>query len=320
MHYKIKKMVLEEHLIESRELSWEKFGKRFIAFLPGMFTCDGIKGAYPAISMTGKRCELLCDHCKGRLLRTMLAARTPSKLVDMAIRMEEKGCHGILVTGGCDREARLPWDRFLPAVKEIKEKTNLLVSIHSGIIEPFMAKEFKDAGIDQALIDVIGDDETYREICHVNFGIDRIFDTIRHMREEGIKVVPHVVCGIRHGSIGSEARALEMLAGLGVEQLVIVSLMPLPGTPMWGRPAPKAEDIAEIIAKARLMMPNVLMSLGCARQRGDVELEKMAIDAGITRMAIPSEEAIEHARNYGLEIRYQKTCCSVLHDFSGDRW
>ena len=78
--------------------------------------------------------------------------------------------------------------------------------------------------------------------------------------------------------------------------------------------------MAEIIAEARIMMPDVRISLGCARRRGDSRLEMLAIDAGVNRIAIPSEEALEHAEKYGLEIRYQRTCCSVSKDISGAEW
>jgi len=37
-------------------------------------------------------------------------------------------------------------------------------------------------------------------------------------------------------------------------------------------------------------------------------------------MALPSEEAIGRAMDYGLEIRYQRTCCSVSEDFSEEEW
>ncbi|MCP4756298.1 MAG: hypothetical protein GY866_36000 [Proteobacteria bacterium] len=40
-------------------------------------------------------------------------------------------------------------------------------------------------------------------------------------------------------------------------------------------------------------------------------MEKLAIDAGLNRMALPSDEAVAHAENYGLEVVYQNTCCSV---------
>ncbi|MFC1819597.1 hypothetical protein ACFLZG_00730, partial [Thermodesulfobacteriota bacterium] len=70
----------------------------------------------------------------------------------------------------------------------------------------------------------------------------------------------------------------------------------------------------------RLTMPDVKISLGCARKRGDIRLEVLAIDAGVNSMALPSEEALEHAKRCGLEVRYQRTCCSVSRDLSRDKW
>ena len=134
-----------DRLKQARELSWKNFGKTITMYLPGMFSSDGVKGDYPAISMTGKKCSLLCDHCKGKLLRTMPASLTPEELVEKAVRYEKKGCHGILVTGGCDLEGRLPWREFLPAVKEIKKITGLFVSGHSGILDAETAKGFREA-------------------------------------------------------------------------------------------------------------------------------------------------------------------------------
>lgn len=309
-----------DKLKQARELSWKNFGKTVTMYLPGMFSFDGVRGDYPAISMTGKKCSLLCDHCKAQLLRTMPAALTPEKLVEKAAGYKKKGCHGILVTGGCDSEGRLPWKKFLPAVKKIKEETGLFVSAHSGILDPETAKGFKEAGIDQALLDVIGDDSTYKKMCHVKHGVSKIYETIEYLTNVGMDVVPHVICGLESGSMEYEEKALETIAGFNPRQLVIISLMPLPNTPLWGRIPPTAEEIAGIIVKARFMMPDTILSLGCARQRGDVKKEIFAIDAGINRMAIPSEEAIAHARDLGLEIKYQKTCCSVSLPFEVDGW
>ncbi|MEJ2252470.1 MAG: hypothetical protein P8Y97_22760, partial [Candidatus Lokiarchaeota archaeon] len=76
------------------------------------------------------------------------------------------------------------------------------------------------------------------------------------------------------------------------------------------------EAVADMIAEVRFAMPQVPVSLGCARQRGNRRLEEMAIDAGVNRLALPSEEAVERAQSYGLDIRYQGTCCSVWSDRS----
>ena len=42
-------------------------------------------------------------------------------------------------------------------------------------------------------------------------------------------------------------------------------------------------------------------------------VKNLAVDAGINRIAIPAEEAIERAKEYGLEILFKKTCCSVSY-------
>lgn len=310
----------KKRLHDARSLSWEKFGKSLTAYLPGMFSCEGTRGAYPAVSITGKNCSLQCDHCKAGLLKSMPSAVTPDELLEKALNYERKGCHGILVTGGCDPEGRLPWDKFLPAVKKIKETTGLFVSVHSGILDRRTAGKLRDAGIDQALIDVIGDDSTYQKICHVEHGVSKIYDTVRYLTEEGIDVIPHIICGLDRGNIKYEERALEKISAFNLRQLVIISLMPLSGTPFMDIIPPAAEEIAEIIIKARFLMPETFLSLGCARVRGDTRKETLAIDAGVNSIAIPSEEALEHAGGYGIRILYQKTCCSVSKPFYTDSW
>jgi lipoyl synthase len=301
-------------LQEAREKSWEVFGRKLTFYVPAMIRCDGVSGKYQALSITGDECALQCEHCKGGLLRSMHRASTPEALVAACLQFHRSGNHGVLISGGCDRNGRLPWDRFLSAIREIKDRTDLLVSIHSGLVDRDTACRLKEAGVDQALIDVVGDDETYRRICHVPFGTERIISSVEALESAGLEVVPHVVCGLDFGAIKGERKALQIVSGFSVSQLVIVSVMEIQRKVGAGFRPPRAQEIAEIIAQARLLMPRVLISLGCARQRGNRRLEQLAIDAGVNRMALPSEEAVEHARRYGLEVRFQATCCSVSED------
>jgi lipoyl synthase len=81
-----------------------------------------------------------------------------------------------------------------------------------------------------------------------------------------------------------------------------------------------SEQVADIIAEARMQMPEIPISLGCARQRGNTLLEELAIDAGINRMALPSEEALARAKGYGLEMQFQPTCCSVTDSYTTAGW
>ena len=305
---------------EARDISWKRFGKRLTVFLPGMFTYFGRRGKYPALSITGNRCALLCDHCMATALEPMIAADSPEKLLEKAIYFAEKGNHGILISGGCDSRGHLPWEAYIPVIRQIKERTDLFISVHCGLLDYPTARQLKGAGIDQALIDVIGDDETYKRIYHVDFGISRIQHTMECLERAAIPIIPHIVCGLYFGKMRGEKRAIEMISRSSIHQLVVVSLMAIPGTPLGRSTPPKAEEIVDIIIEARLKMPDIQIGLGCARQRGDHRMEILAIDAGINRLALPSEEALAYAKDQGLDLRYQGTCCSVSRDFSGKNW
>jgi uncharacterized radical SAM superfamily protein len=311
---------LNDKLKQARDMSWQTFGKRITFYLPGMFSYYGLTGKYPAISITGSKCALECDHCGGGILRSMMASRTPYDLIETCLRLWKGGNHGVLISGGCDEEGRLPWKTMIGAIAEVKRRTDLYVSVHSGLIDYPTALRLREAGVDQALIDVIGDDETFQRIYHVDFGVSRIASSLDALQRAGLPIVPHLVCGLYFGRIKGEREAIRVLSRFDLEQVVVVSLMRIRGTPMGEVPSPDAEEIADIIAETRLNLPQTRISLGCARQRGNTRLGMFAIDAGVNRMALPPEEVIQRARDYGLEVRYQQTCCSISRDLSKEEW
>jgi uncharacterized radical SAM superfamily protein len=311
---------LKERLRTARERSWQRFGKSIGFHLPGIFSLNGHTGKYPAISITGSECALKCDHCQGRILACMDDVSDTQRLVERCRQLAAGGALGVLISGGCDPAGKLPWEPFLPAIRRIKAETGLFISVHSGLVSPEDAQGLKDAGVDQALIDLIGDDDTLRRVYHVPFGVERIEASLAALERAGLPMVPHLVCGLHYGEIRGERRAIEMLKAYAVPQLVFVSLMGIPRTPMWRLAPPAAEAVAGLIAEARLALPDTLISLGCARQRGNIALETLAIDAGVNRLALPSEEALCHAQGYGLKIDYRPTCCSVASDIPAAPW
>jgi lipoyl synthase len=311
---------LENRIRAAGKLSRAHFGNAVVFYLPGMFSRDGVSGKYPAVSITGRRCDLNCDHCGGKLLATMIAADAPELLIERCLRLSEKGNYGVLISGGCDVEGRLPWRAFAPAIREIKRRTPLFVSVHSGLVDEAEARMLKDAGADQALIDVVGDDETYRTVYHVDFGVSRIVSAMKALAAAGLPIVPHIVCGLHHGRMQGEKKAVEMISEFRVQQVVIVSLMRIKGTAAAEAVLPPAEAVADLIAHVRLRIPEVLIGLGCARRRGESRTELLALEAGVNRMAIPSEEAVLHARRLGLTVRFQQTCCSVSRDLTMAAW
>ncbi len=298
------------------QAAWQKarthLGTTFTFYLPGTIRYGRQRGRYAAISITGDHCELLCEHCRGLLLEPMLKVTGPENLIRKCRELKQSGNRGILLSGGADKEGRLPWQRYTGAIKKIKQDTGLFISAHVGFPGLDTCLELKAAGLDQALIDVIGDSETATRVYHLE-GLSRVTDSLRNIVESGLELVPHIVAGLHYGEERGEIRAFELISGLPLAGVVVVVLSPLKGTPMADAPPPSAMAVARLIAAARLKLPKTPIALGCERPRNQEGrlLERLAMLAGATRMAVWSEDVVREAQEMGLDPRFQSTCCSV---------
>jgi uncharacterized radical SAM superfamily protein len=290
----------------------ENHGSNVTFYLPGMIRYGKMRGLYPALSLTGDRCQLLCEHCKGLLLKPMIKAEDPETLITKCLRLAHSGHVGVLLSGGSDREGRLPWKKFYHAIHTIKTETDLFLSVHSGFLDFNTAVALKEAGVDQALIDIMGDEETATTIYHLD-SLQKVITSLENLFKSGIDVIPHIVAGLMHGKIHGEYNALNIIRRFNPSSFVIVVLTPLKGTPMSGVLPPSPIEVVRLIATARLMMPHTPISLGCERPRNRQGhlMEELAIYAGVSRMAVWSKKTIDLALNLGLKPRFQPTCCSV---------
>ncbi|CAB1129837.1 Elp3 domain-containing protein [Candidatus Hydrogenisulfobacillus filiaventi] len=268
---------------------------------------------FETISVTGSACALKCDHCGTRILQSMHAAKSPARFRSLGIELAQQGAEGVLVSGGCLEDGTVPLDRFLDALAELKAQ-GMRVLVHSGLVRPEVARGLKAAGVDQVLLDIIGDNDTIREVYHLDRTVEAYRESLRLLAENGLAAVPHVVVGLHYGRIRGEFEALRMIQEEGAAQLVIVVLEPLPGTAMAGLPPVPAEDVARVLAAARLMMPEMPISLGCAKPPGPVKeaMERYAVDVGVQSIAYPLPATIAYARSQGVTARYHQQCCSVL--------
>lgn len=295
------------------DISRAHHGNRLTVHLPGMFIVNGSRGKYQAVSITGDQCDLSCEHCKGSLLKTMAHALTPETLLQLGREAAARHDHGLLVTGGCDRSGRLPWGEFLPVIHQLKSETDLIITVHAGQTDSVTAAALKDAGVDQALVDLIGDDTTAREVYHLADGTRTIRRTMESLATVGLEIVPHLIFGIHYGRERGEHSALEMLKEYPLKKYVVVVLMPAKGTPMSEVEPPSPETVAAFIATARQELPTLQASLGCARPRGRYRrrLDILAFRAGINAVALPTDEVLEEARDRGTEVVQKQTCCSL---------
>ncbi len=273
------------------------------------------KDRFAAISVTGSHCDLRCSHCKGKLLESMIPAEYPETFSQITDRLRSNGAHGILVSGGANRNGEVPLEKFIPAIRTIKEKDpQFKVIVHTGLIQRESAKELKEAGVDQILIDVIGDDDTIREVYHLDRRVQDYEETLWMLKEMGHRLAPHIIIGHHFGEIKGEWKALEMVTRVGVETIVLVIFKTLLPVGRNNFKIPRPDETSRISAIARILNPKIPLRIGCIRPAhpSKAEMEKGVILSGVNTIAYPLQGTIDYAKEVGLETKFIEMCCSLI--------
>ncbi|MCL7453532.1 MAG: radical SAM protein [Anaerolineae bacterium] len=268
---------------------------------------------FATISLTGTACALNCAHCERHLLESMYAALTSAALCDLGRSLRDQGCEGVLLSGGADRHGAVPLRGHLPAIAQLKEM-GLQVIVHTGMPDREIARELHAAGVDQVLFDVVGDEDTIRTVLGLPYKPEDYARALVGLREGGLSVAPHVVIGLHFGQLRGELHAIEIVRNVGADVLVLVVLRPLPGTAMADAPLPRAEEVGRLVAVARLLLPETPLTLGCIRPvgRARVEMERLAVLAGINAVAYPDPETVRLAAERGLQVEFLESCCTLV--------
>ena len=312
---------LPELLHEAQTVSIRNFGTKIKFYAPSFayykteYYCSS-PTAFPSISITGSACSLGCKHCNGIVLKTMHPACSPEKLLDLCRQLQSDGAVGCLISGGCLPDGSVPIRKFMGALAQIKRELGLTVIVHTGIIDDNVAEQLKQAGVDAALIDIIGSNETINEIYHLDTCVADYEKSLQALQAAGIPTVPHVLVGLHYGRLKGELNALKIIAEYNPAAVIIIAFMPIRGTPMETVTPPPPTAIGKVLAIARLMMPATPLVLGCMRPQGvhRVETDVLAVKAGVNAIAFPTEDAIRLAESIGYDVSFSSYCCSQIFE------
>ena len=309
------------HFEKAYRIKDENFGRKMYFFAPSFMHyrttsfCSS-QTSFPTISVTGGRCALNCKHCGGKILNTMHSCKTPDELFELCASLKRQGCSGCLVSGGCLPNGSVPLGRFFDVLKKVNRELGLQVAVHTGIINSKTADELKRAEVDAALIDVIGSNETIKEIFHLNVDVQAYENSLLALERVGIPFIPHVIVGLHYGKLKGELDSLRLISKVHPATIVLIAFMPLHGTDMEKISPSKPLDIAKVMITARLMFPQTPLALGCMRPRGKHRrtTDLFAIKSGINAIAFPTQEAIEYATvQMKNEIFFSSNCCALVH-------
>lgn len=269
---------------------------------------------FPAFSITGPACALNCRHCQAGILAPMIPATSPADLDRLARQgIERDGMAGFLLSGGSNKRNEVPFERWLPVVKALKrDHPHLEIAVHTGLADARRAGLLADAGVDVAMLDIIGDDETVRQVYHLDRPAADFAASLRELLAAGLRTVPHVVVGLHFGRLKGEALALQAIADSAADTVIIVVVMPAFAAP-GAFVQPGLAETARLFVQARTMLDGRRLLLGCARPHGRDRLhyDVSALLAGFDGVAYPAEGVTELARELGRPADQIMACCGL---------
>ncbi|MFO7791736.1 MAG: hypothetical protein R6W73_01985 [Candidatus Saliniplasma sp.] len=256
---------------------------------------------FPSLSVTGDRCSRMCKHCEGHFLNSMIDVSTPEKLNNIGKKLSSKGANGFLLSGGFDKEGKVPLDGYYDVLEKIKRNTDLLINVHTGLLNENMAAGLKKAKVDMISYDMIGSQETIKEVYNLDASPSDFERGYRLIEQAGLIAVPHITLGLHGGKLKGEYRALDAVKDS--EKIIINSLIPT----FWGDPVQK-QDILDFIETAIEITDSELV-IGCMRERGRYDLETEAIKKGIQGIVLPTKKTREWVKER-YEVIEKNVCCS----------
>ena len=286
------------------------------------YATDELRGcgrnSFPAFSITGGACALNCDHCQAKILEPMIPATSPAeferKVRDLILL---QGLQGFLLSGGSNRRNEVPYERYYPAIEALKrEFPQLRIAIHSALVDERRARRMAAAGVDVAMMDVIGAEETIRQVYHLDRPVEDFEATLAALCSTGMEIVPHIVIGLHYGRLLGEGRALDIVARHRVAALVLVVVMPYYAPADRPFATVPAEDVASVFLAARRRIRGAPVQLGCARPAGGHKLltDAYAVMAGFDGIAYPAPGIVALAQAIGRPVEQEHACCSVALD------
>lgn len=285
----------------------------FKAYASSEITACG-KNAWPAVSISGGDCKLACDHCKAKILEPMIPARTPQDLWRVVQQQIDLGAQGMLLTGGSNHRNEVEYAPYYETIRRIKDTFPAFkIALHTALVDLDIARRMEDAGIDVAMMDVIGAQDTITQVYHLRRSVDDFERSLECLMTTKMKVVPHIVLGLHYGTFLGEWHALDIVKRHRPDALVLVVVMPYYAPQDRPFITPEAKQVGQFFMDARAALPETPLLLGCARPAGYVksQIDAYAVMAGLNGIAHPADGMVELALRLGRDVRVTPACCSI---------
>lgn len=250
------------------------------------------------ISVTGTGCALNCRHCNKKFLK-------PMSLIGARIKPNVKS---ILISGGCDKDGKVPILRFSNEIKKLKCKYK--INAHVGLVSKEEAKIISSM-VDVVSADFVTEPRIIKEIYKSEKKLDDYYESIRAL-QKNVSVFPHLTLGLWKGNISWEYDAIEMLIKkLGFRKIVFNVFITTPGTELAYQNPPPITQIEKYFWFLEKNYPLLDKRFGCMRPGGEYreKIDELALLSGFKVITKPGNKTVQLAQNLNYQIFWQNQCC-----------
>jgi uncharacterized radical SAM superfamily protein len=224
------------------------------------------------VSVTGGECALHCNHCDGHYLQHMVPVGAARPV------LESGEYSSILLSGGADRQGRLPLVEQLPFIEWVRQR-GIRINAHVGLQSDEDMRVLAPL-LDRVSLDYVWDGATIRDVYHLACtGADYL-----HAAEgwaEALAPGPdaqsrsigrhrvnlHLTIGLKGGVLAGEFSAIDSLVAFSPASLVFLVLIPTEGTAYSNAPVVAVEAVESVFSYARKALPSTDLVLGCMHPR-----------------------------------------------------
>lgn len=265
---------------------------------------------FPAVSVTGKNCDLMCAHCQGIFLDHMKDASSPEKLFSEASELADAEGIGMLISGGCDASGKVPLAGFYDILAKIKNEFDLILNVHTGLADQDEIPALKNAGVDIVSIDIIGSAEAAGRVYGLDTAPWDYEALLARLEGAGMNYVPHVTIGLDSGGGSGETEAIDMISGFNPKMMVFNGLMQTPG--LDGSAGVGQAHFSKVLEYGtEKLSSSMKIGVGCMRPRNLEIPYDLIISGQIDAIAMPSRRLKTMLANNKINYLEKDGCCAL---------
>ena len=198
-------IVANPDITDAFNIRRSNFSDDILFYAPGLkkYEISGFRQnnsrAFLPISLTGNGCALDCDHCEKKIMEPMIPLDNKNGLFAMCKQLASHGTESVLISGGSMKNGQVPFLKHIDDISRIKKELGTKVIMHTGLVDEPMAEGLKNAGVDGVALDIIGAQETIKQVYHMDCTVEDFDQSLSIMTDYGLSLRPHIILGLHYG-------------------------------------------------------------------------------------------------------------------------